>query len=312
MFFFNCLLGDELGRAADATDDVDWLALDSGAVGANSQFWKLVEEWFNGVPNNSVDGPFFADIVHFDHPSIANFHETIQPDQHRECTSSEVRSMWREIQKEYENVFLNFKKSGNHNSSFTKAARIVYKREMLVQEEADEDSASDESFDLNDAIGVEQGGFCWFTNRILMIYLGLWLNEGPTMTGFANQQVPTEIQVDSMRAPAASVKWQYTSVETTNSRCSPDQLAEAISQLATSRKVDESKKEIYQSIYKMAMMEAKKMEVSTKNEEINVLNTQIAVLKEQLAECTYCSNRGKYVKGLAELEDKLDCLLFSN
>jgi hypothetical protein len=46
------------------------------------------------------------------------------------------------------------------SKSLVTTARVVYKREMLVQEEADEDSASDESFDLNDAIGIEQGGFC--------------------------------------------------------------------------------------------------------------------------------------------------------
>ncbi len=111
------------------------------------------------------------------------------------------------------------------------------------------------------------------------------------MTGFAIQQVPTENQVDSMRAPAASVKWKSSSVENRNPRCSPDQLAEAISQLAKSRKVDESKNEIHQSIYKMAIMEANKMEVSTKLKNINLLKTQIAVIKEQLAECTHCSNR---------------------
>jgi hypothetical protein len=43
----NCLFSDELGTAANTSDHVDWLALDSGAVGANSQFWKLVEERFN-------------------------------------------------------------------------------------------------------------------------------------------------------------------------------------------------------------------------------------------------------------------------
>ncbi len=316
----NCLFSDELGTAANTSDDVDRLALDSGAVGANSQFWKLVEERFNrGFPNNSVDGPLFADKVHFDHPSIANFHETIQPSQHGEFSSSDLRSMWREMQKEYEKVFLNFKKSGNHNSSFTKAAMVVYKREMRAQEvvEAEEsngDSVSDESFDLNDAFGVEQGGFCCFTNSILMIYLRLWLNERPAMTGFVNRQLPTEIQVDSMRAPAASVKRPSQSgpCDSRSLRRSPDQLAEAINQLAKSRKVDDGKKEMHQSISKMAMNEAKKVEVTTKIEEITLLKTQIAVIKERLADCSDDSKRDKYRKGLAELEDKLDSLLFSN
>jgi hypothetical protein len=130
---------------------------------------------------------------------------------------------------------------------------------------------------------VEQGGFCCFTNNILMIYLRLWLNERPAMTGFVSRQLPTKIQVDSMRAPAASIKQQSGSVENRNPRRSPDYLADAISQLAKSRKVDDSKKEMHQSISKMAMTEAKKMEVTTKIEEITLLKTQIAVIKERLA-----------------------------
>jgi hypothetical protein len=192
---------------------------------------------------------------------------------------------------------------------------MVYKREMLAQvgaQERDEDYASDESFDLNDAFGVEQGGFCCFTNSVLMIYLRLWLNERPALTGFVNRQLPTEIQVDSMRAPAASIQRQSGPAESKNPRRSPDMLAEAISQLAKSRKVDGSKIEMHQSISKMAMTEAKKMEVTTKIEEITLLKTQIAVIKERLADCSDDAKREKYGKGLAELEDKLDCLLFSN
>ena len=54
------------------------------------------------------------------------------------------------------------------------------------------------------------------------------------------------------------------------------------------------------------------MEVTTKIEEITLLKTQIAVIKERLADCSDDSKRDKYRKGLAELEDKLDSLLFSN
>ncbi len=253
--------------------------------------------------------------MHFDHPTLADLHEAIQPNQHGGFTSSELRSVWREIQKEYEKVFLDFKKSGNHTSSFTKPAMLVYKREMLAQEkaqESDEDSTSDESFDLNDAFGVEQGVFCCFTNSVLMIYLRLWLNERPALTGFVNRQLTNDIQVDSMRAPAASIKRQSGPEESKNPRHSPDMPAEAISQLAKSRKVDGSKKDMHQSISKMAMAEAKKMGVTTKIEEITLLKTQMAVIKERLADCSDAAKRKKYEKGLAELEAKLDCLLFSN
>jgi hypothetical protein len=119
-------------------------------------------------------------------------------------------------------------------------------------EESNGDSVSDESFDLNDAFGVEQGGFCCFTNSILMIYLRLWLNERPAMTGFVNRQLPTEIQVDSMRAPAASVKRPSQSgpCDSRSLRRSPDQLAEAINQLAKSRKVDDGGKKCIRAFQK--------------------------------------------------------------
>jgi hypothetical protein len=35
--------------------------------------------------------------------------------------------LWKEIQREYEKVFNNFKKSGNHNSSFTMEAMRTFR-----------------------------------------------------------------------------------------------------------------------------------------------------------------------------------------
>jgi hypothetical protein len=40
----NCIFSDELGALADRSEDVDRAALDSGLVGDNIIFWKLVEE----------------------------------------------------------------------------------------------------------------------------------------------------------------------------------------------------------------------------------------------------------------------------
>jgi hypothetical protein len=56
-----------------------------------------------------------------------------------------------------------------------------------------------------------------------------------------------------MRAPAASIKQQSQSgpAEIKSLQHSPDQLAEAINKLEKSRKMDDSKKEMHQSISKM-------------------------------------------------------------
>jgi hypothetical protein len=72
-----------------------------------------------------------------------------------------------------------------------------------------------------------------------MIYLHLWLNKRLAMIGFVNRQLHTEIKVDSMRAPAAFVKWPSHSgpAESKSLRHSPDQLSEAINQLAKFRKI---------------------------------------------------------------------------
>ena len=92
---------------------------------------------------------------------------------------------------------MNFKKSGNHNSSFTKEAMKLYK-----QADGDNDNNSVDSSvcstDLDDVFGVEEGGFCNFTNSIVIIYLRLWLNEKPGLTGFISRELPAAIQIDSM------------------------------------------------------------------------------------------------------------------
>ena len=101
----DCLFSDELSKVANKCDNVDRSALDSGEVDANSQYWKLVEDRFNsGFPVQPVDGPQFAEKVHFVHPTISDFHEKVDPREHNVFSSSELRSLWMDIQKEYEKV----------------------------------------------------------------------------------------------------------------------------------------------------------------------------------------------------------------
>jgi hypothetical protein len=57
--------------------------MDSGLVGDNSVYWKLVEEHFNHLyPFASIDGPLWAEKVHFHHLLIANYHEQVCPEDH--------------------------------------------------------------------------------------------------------------------------------------------------------------------------------------------------------------------------------------
>jgi hypothetical protein len=94
----NCLFSDEIGALAATEGDVSRADLDTGAVGGNSSYWKVLEKRFNeGFPDNSVDGPVSADTVHFMHPSIQEHHETVNPAIHGTFTSEKLRKMWKEI-----------------------------------------------------------------------------------------------------------------------------------------------------------------------------------------------------------------------
>ncbi len=96
----NCLLSDELSSQENTADNVDRSALDAGAVGDNSAFWKLCEERLNkGFPVDSVDGPLFADKVHFTHPTIDAHPERVQPNNPSVFSTSDLVAIWKEIQK---------------------------------------------------------------------------------------------------------------------------------------------------------------------------------------------------------------------
>ncbi len=75
---------------------------------------------------------------------------------------------------------------------------------ITVLEDDESVAKSMTSADKNDVFGVEEGGFCCFTNSIVIIYLRLWLHEQPGLTGFVSQHTPDEFQVDTMVAPAAT------------------------------------------------------------------------------------------------------------
>jgi hypothetical protein len=224
----NCLFSDEVGAATASAEAVSRADLNNGAIGGNSYYWNLVANRFNdGFPEGSVDGKVFADKVHFLHPSIEGHHETVNPAVHGNFSSEELRKMWKDIQSNYDKVMINFTKLGNHNSNFTKAAIIAMRDQGLVDTtEEDFDDA-----DADDVFGVEEGGFCNFTNSIVIIYFRMWL---PGLVNFMSRQIPGDIQVDSMANSVSAVSETKKSNEA--HRRSPDLLAQAIHELAESRK----------------------------------------------------------------------------
>jgi len=304
----NCIFSDDLSSQSVTADNVDRAALDAGAVGANSAFWKLCEERFNsGFPVDSIDGPSFADTIHFSHPTIDAHHETVNPSNHSHFSSADLLAMWKEIQKEYERVFSNFKKSGNHNSSFTREAIKI----ALAADE-DGDDTSEKSItdaDIDDVFGVEAGGFCNFTNSIVIIYLRLWLNEKPGLTSFVSRELPDSIQIDSTML--ARHQTLNSAAADSKMRKSPDMLADSINNLAKARKIEDGRREMHFSITKYHETETRKASIEAKREEIELVRHQLAVLTERYKECNDPEWKERYKKGLNDLEDKLDLLLMS-
>ena len=186
----------------------------------------------------------------------------------------------------------------------------VYRTEWLGEDESEcDDSVT--SADVNDVFGVEEGGFCCFTNSVVIIYLRLWLNERPGLSGFVSRHIPDILQVDTMTAPAAmsTTRQQTLVVKRAMSRSPPDMLAESINNLAKARKSDDGKKAMHESITKFHISEAKKSEHGAKLEEITLLRTQITVLTERMQGCSNEDKKLRYLKGLEVLEEKLDNLL---
>ena len=298
----NCLFSDEIGQLAATAENVTRADLDNGAVGGNSDYWKLVQKRFNeGFPDGSVDGPVFADKVHFMHPTINQHHETVNPAIHSSFSSDELQKMWKEIQSDYDRVMINFTKSGNHNSNFTKAAIIALRDQGMLETEEDDFDEADE----DDVFGVEEGGFCCFTNSIVIIYLRMWLNERPGLVNFVSRQIPGGMQVDSMATDGAAASAKKAKEENTNQRRSPDLLASAIKELAEARKRPvEANAGINESISKI-------LKFSTKKEEIDLINLQISGLHKRMEAAVDDEKKDKYAKGIEALEEKLDELLFN-
>jgi hypothetical protein len=125
----------------------------------------------------------------------------MNPAVHGSFSSEELHKMWKDIQSDHDKVVINFKKSSSHNSNYTKAAIIALRDQGLLETtEKDFDDA-----DENDVFGVEEGGFCNFTNSILIIYLGMWLNERQGLMNVVSRQIPGQIQVNSVATSAAAV-----------------------------------------------------------------------------------------------------------
>jgi hypothetical protein len=193
----NVIFSDELSDAALSSEDSSTRAdLDAGLIGYKSPFWKAVEQRFNhGFPPDGVDGTAFADLIHYIHPLFHSSGVEINPEKHGNFPAEKLYAFWKELTKEYDTVFVNFTKSGNHQSSFTRAAMMSLKSSTSTIES--DDLHSDDEDEEADEFGMEDGGFCCFTNSLPIVYLRLWLNVKDVMTDFVTREIPSDVQLDS-------------------------------------------------------------------------------------------------------------------
>jgi len=204
----NIIFSEELGEMAlHSEDTATRTELDAGVIGHNSQFWKLVESHFNsGFPSDGVDGQKYPDIIHHIHPLFDQHDEVINPGMHGTFKAEKLRSLWKEMQSEYDTVMTKFTKSGNHQSSFMRAAMKALNNDQtsLLSSSSlnDDDEEEDDDLGDDDESGVEAGGWCCFTNSLPIIYLRMWLNERPLLTTFVSRKIPDGIQLDTMKAEA--------------------------------------------------------------------------------------------------------------
>jgi hypothetical protein len=126
MCFFLDALSDEALRSEQCAMHAE---LDAGLVGSKSLFWVIVEKRFDeGFPSDGPDGMAFADLLHQPHPLLRQNDTTVDPSGHGKFSTEKLMSAWKELLKEYDTLMVNFTKSGNHHSSFTKAAMMALKK----------------------------------------------------------------------------------------------------------------------------------------------------------------------------------------
>jgi hypothetical protein len=182
----NVIFSDELSDLAISSEDSSTRAeLDAGLVGHKSQFWRLVESHFNeGFPPESADGMTFGNLLHQLHSLFHQNETKVDPSDHGQFPAEKLLSVWKDLLNEYDTVVVNFTMSGNHDSSFTRAAMVVLKK---VQGDTSSLISSSALNDDDDEFGMETGGWCCFMNSLPIIYLRMWLNEKPNLTSFVSR-----------------------------------------------------------------------------------------------------------------------------
>ena len=197
---------------------------------------------------------------------------------------------------------------GNHNSNFMQALVAALQGNMSDLLEA---SSSIDEEDLDNDFRMEERGFCCFTNSLPIIYLHVWLNEKPGLTGFVCRMIPVEIQMDSLGNIASekrSMALSSASSEQNRKKMSPGELmADAMISLVffwregMMTRQTGSLHDLMKSI----------MKCLAESEQIKLLETNLAALRKKVKHCNDQDLLQWYNKSMTKLEDEYKKLLLS-
>ncbi|MFO0446804.1 MAG: hypothetical protein ACK524_17960 [Planctomyces sp.] len=253
----------------------------------------------------------FADLLHHLHPLFHQNESGVDPSIHGTFSAQKLMAVWKELLKEYDTVMVNFTKSGNHDSSFTKAAMSSLKNVGDNNRESISlDSLNDDDLDVgdDDEFGMESGGWCCFTNSLPILYLRMWLNEKPDLTHFVSRQIPQDVQLDTSNAMASKKR----RASDTSSQCksnksqkkSPNEaVAEALIGYIQTKEAE--------AVNPRNMTETLGAELQTfmraqsTMEKIDLLEKQISVVTKRVEQSKTEEQRQRYSAALEKLESEI-------
>ncbi len=95
----------------------------------------------------------FADLMHHIQPLFHHSDTRIDPALHRQFSAEKLTPVWKELLKEHDIFIVNFTKSRNHDSIFTKAVMAAFNR---MESKNDIDSITSNSLNDDDCNGGNQ------------------------------------------------------------------------------------------------------------------------------------------------------------
>ena len=180
---------------------------------------------------------------------------------------------------------------------------------------------STETEEDDDDFGVEERGFCQFTNSLVIVYLRMWLNEHPGLNSFFTRKIPAHIQVDSM----GLILGKRASGSETSSldmkrkkKSSGELLFDAMNNLAQAKREETKARQddISRQLQMQSMLQGSVghlMKCASESEEIKLLDLKLAMLYKKRDACDDPDQlESSYKSAIEVIEHQQDYLLIGS